>query len=215
MVKQAPVVTVTKNNSEKQTLKAERSWDGKTDDGTNTGNGTDPETKSAGIPLEAEPVLETMIPEQLYRRRNRCRGTDSGGTIPARRLILRRNRTGEVLLKKNQRLKNAQLAISSCYYRLIIFSGVMTVKAASTCNSQEILKQSKTQSYLRLSGIYSLLFYLKVQFAGRTGKLLQKCYKQGKIQVTGEIEVIPISNRKGSCMSASLCVPRGSGEDPG
>jgi len=99
-------------------------------------------------------------------------------------------------LKKNQRPKNAQLAISVVIIVLIIFSGVMTVKAlqALPVNSQEILKQSKTQRIIYDYQVFtapSILYPEGSALPAGLESYFKNVINRIEFQVTGEIEVSP------------------------
>lgn len=99
-------------------------------------------------------------------------------------------------MKKNQRPKNAQLAISVVIIVLIIFSGVMTVKAlqALPVNSQEILKQSKTQRIIYDYQVFtapSILYPEGSDLPAGLESYFRNVINRVEFQVTGEIEVHP------------------------
>ena len=99
-------------------------------------------------------------------------------------------------MKKNQRPKNAQLAISVVIIVLIIFSGVMTVKAlqALPVNSQEILKQSKTQRIIYDYQVFtapSILYAEGSTLPAGLESYFRNVINRVEFQVTGEIEVHP------------------------
>ena len=99
-------------------------------------------------------------------------------------------------MKKNQRVKNAQLAAAVVIIALIVFSGVMTVKAlqALPVNSQEILKQSKTQRIIYDYQVFtapSILYAEGSTLPAGLESYFRNVINRVEFQVTGEIEVHP------------------------
>ena len=99
-------------------------------------------------------------------------------------------------MKKNQRVKNAQLAAAVVIIALIVFSGVMTVKAlqALPVNSQEILKQSKTQRIIYDYQVFtapSILYPEGSALPAGLESYFKNVINRIEFQVTGEIEVSP------------------------
>ncbi len=99
-------------------------------------------------------------------------------------------------MKKDKHVKNAQLAISIVIIILIIFSGVMTVRALQTSpvNSQDILRQSKTQ---RIIYDYQVFTAPSTLYAGGSTlpagleSYFKNVTNRIEFQIAGEIEVNP------------------------